>query len=79
MGNNLDEAHQGKVMVIGATGSIGSVCCRLLAQAVPNIVLVAPRPEKLIALKQIIESETPNAKVTLSTTADDYVGIVTSS
>ena len=74
MGNSLDDAHQGKVMVIGATGSIGSVCCRLLAQAVPNIVLVAPRPEKLIALKQTIESETPNAKVTLSTTADDYVG-----
>ncbi|MEZ4590690.1 MAG: serine carboxypeptidase [Chloroflexota bacterium] len=74
MGNNLDEAHQGKVMVIGATGSIGAVCSRLLAQAVPNIVLVAPRPEKLIALKQTIESETPNAKVTLSTTADDYVG-----
>ncbi|WP_420629994.1 serine carboxypeptidase [Candidatus Leptofilum sp.] len=74
MGNSLDDAHQGKVMVIGATGSIGSVCSRLLAQAVPNIVLVAPRPEKLIALKQTIESETPNAQVTLSTTADDYVG-----
>ncbi len=74
MGNSLDDAHQGKVMVIGATGSIGSVCSRLLAQAVPNIVLVAPRPEKLIALKQTIEAETPGAKVTLSTTADDYVG-----
>ena len=74
MGNSLDDAHQGKVMVIGATGSIGSVCSRLLAQAVPNIVLVAPRPEKLIGLKQTIESETPGAKVTLSTTADDYVG-----
>ena len=74
MGNSLEEAHQAKVMVIGATGSIGSVCSRLLAQAVPNIVLVAPRPEKLIALKQTIENETPNAVVTLSTTADDYVG-----
>ena len=74
MGNSLEDAHEGKVMVIGATGSIGSVCSRLLAQAVPNIVLVAPRPEKLIALKQTIESETPNAIVTLSTTADDYVG-----
>lgn len=74
MGNSLDDAQDGKVMVIGATGSIGSVCSRLLAQAVPNIVLVAPRPEKLIALKQTIEEETPNAVVTLSTTADDYVG-----
>ncbi|MCP4417309.1 MAG: serine carboxypeptidase [Chloroflexi bacterium] len=74
MGNSLEDAHEGKVMVIGATGSIGSVCSRLLAQAVPNIVLVAPRPEKLIALKQTIENETPGAIVTLSTKADDYVG-----
>lgn len=74
MGNSLDEAHKGHVMVIGATGSIGSVCSRLLAQAVPNITLVAPRPEKLIALKRQIESETPSANVKISTTADDYVG-----
>ncbi len=74
MGNSLDKAHEGNVMVIGATGSIGSVCSRLLAQAVPHITLVAPRPEKLIALKQTIEAETPGAKVVLSTSADDYVG-----
>jgi FlaA1/EpsC-like NDP-sugar epimerase len=29
-------------MIIGATGSIGSVCSRLLAQAVPDVVLVSP-------------------------------------
>jgi len=74
MGNSLEDAHQGNVMVIGATGSIGSVCSRLLAQAVPNITLVAPRPEKLIALKRTIETETPTANVRISTTADDYVG-----
>lgn len=73
MGNSLEKAHEGKVMVIGATGSIGSVCSRLLAQAVPNITLVAPRPEKLIALKRTIEAETPQANVTISTTADDYI------
>jgi short-subunit dehydrogenase len=33
---------KGKVMIIGATGSIGSVCSRLLAQAVYDVVLVAP-------------------------------------
>lgn len=74
MGNSLEDAHKGNVMVIGATGSIGSVCSRLLAQAVPNITLVAPRPEKLIHLKNVIEKETPTAKVTISTTPDDYVG-----
>jgi predicted amino acid dehydrogenase len=75
MGNSLDQAHQGQVMVIGATGSIGSVCSRLLAQACPNITLVAPRPEKLIELKRTIEAETPGANVTISTTADDYIGL----
>ncbi|MDX1686971.1 MAG: hypothetical protein R3248_03220 [Candidatus Promineifilaceae bacterium] len=74
MGHDLSEAHKATVMVIGATGSIGSVCSRLLAQAVPDIILVAPRPEKLIELKRTIEEETPSANVTLSTSADDYVG-----
>jgi predicted amino acid dehydrogenase len=75
MGNDLSEAHKGNVMVIGATGSIGAVCSRLLAQAVPNITLVAPRPERLIALKRTIEMETPGANVTISTTSDDYIGL----
>ena len=75
MGNDLSEAHKGNVMVIGATGSIGAVCSRLLAQAVPNITLVAPRPERLIALKRTIEEETPGANVTISTTSDDYIGL----
>lgn len=74
MGNSLEQSSTGNVMVIGATGSIGSVCSRLLAQAGPAITLVAPRPEKLIALKQTIETETPSAKVRISTTADDFVG-----
>ena len=74
MGHELSEAHEGTVMVIGATGSIGSVCSRLLAQAIHDVILVAPRPEKLIALKRTIADESPQARVTISTTADDYVG-----
>jgi predicted amino acid dehydrogenase len=73
MGHRLEASREGNVMVIGATGSIGSVCSRLMAQAVPNITLVAPRPEKLIALKRTIEEETPYANVRISTSADDYV------
>lgn len=74
MGNSLDQARDGRVMVIGATGSIGAVCSRLLAQAAPHITLVAPRPEKLIALKRTIETETPDAQVTISTSPDDFIG-----
>jgi predicted amino acid dehydrogenase len=69
-----EDLTEGKAMVIGATGSIGSVCSRLFAQAVYDVTLVAPRPEKLIALKNQIEEETPGAKVTIATTPDDHVG-----
>jgi FlaA1/EpsC-like NDP-sugar epimerase len=49
-------------MIIGATGSIGSVCSRLLAQAIKNVVLVSIEPEKLIELKRTIQEETPGAE-----------------
>ena len=62
---------QGKAMIIGATGSIGSVCARLIAQAIGNVVLVSIEPERLIDLKRTIEAETPGAQVTISTTAGD--------
>jgi predicted amino acid dehydrogenase len=68
-----DLAH-GNAMVVGATGSIGSVCSRLLAQALGGVTLVGPRPERLIALKQLIEEETPAAEVVIATSPDDYVG-----
>jgi predicted amino acid dehydrogenase len=64
----------GRAMVVGATGSIGSVCARLLAQAIGDVVLVAPRAERLLALKKQIERETPGARVTAATNADAYIG-----
>ncbi len=71
MGGRVDS---GTAVVIGATGSIGAVCCRLLAQAVGDVICIAPRPERLLALKKQIEKETPGAKVTIATNADAYVG-----
>ncbi|MCG8352931.1 MAG: serine carboxypeptidase [Chloroflexales bacterium] len=63
-----------RAVVIGATGSIGAVCARLLAQAVRDVVLIAPRPERLLALKQQIQRETPGARVIAATHPDAYVG-----
>lgn len=71
MGGRVDT---GTAVVIGATGSIGAVCARLLAQAVGDVICIAPRPERLLALKKQIEQETPHAKVTIATNADAYVG-----
>ncbi|MCG8350419.1 MAG: serine carboxypeptidase [Chloroflexales bacterium] len=65
---------KGKVMIIGATGSIGSVCARLLAQAIKDVVLVSIEPEKLIDLKRTIQSETPSAQVAIATRPDELVG-----
>ncbi len=61
-----------KAMVVGATGAIGAVCSRLLALIFPEIVLVAPRADKLLELKQTIEEESKNTKVYISTNANTY-------
>jgi hypothetical protein len=65
---------KGKVMVIGATGSIGAVCARLLAQAIYDVVLVSIEPAKLIELKRRIQQETPGSTVTIATRAADLLG-----
>ena len=65
---------QGKVMIVGATGSIASVCSRLIAQAIGNVVLVSIEPEKLIELKRTIQRETPGCEVTIATKAGDLIG-----
>lgn len=65
---------RGKVMIVGATGSIGSVCARLLAQAIHDVVLVSIEPAKLIELKRTIQNETPGAQVTIALRADDLLG-----
>jgi len=64
---------KGKVMVIGATGSIGTVCSRLIAQAIFDVVLVSIEPERLIELKRTIQSETPGAQVSIATRADELL------
>lgn len=52
-----------KAMVVGATGSIGAVCARLLAKAVDEVYIVARESARLLALKESILKETPEAKI----------------
>lgn len=63
----------GRAMVVGATGSIASVCARLVAQAIRDVVLVSIEPEKLIELKRTIQRETPGCAVTIATKTGDLV------
>ncbi len=62
-----EDLSRGRAMIVGATGSIGAVCARLLAQAIHDVVLVSIEPERLIELKRRIENETPGSKVTIAT------------
>jgi predicted amino acid dehydrogenase len=59
-----------KAMVVGATGAIGSVCARLLVQVAEEVYMVSPETAKLLALKESILKETPQAKIFLSARAD---------
>ena len=73
---DVDERGQihGQAMVVGATGSIGSVCARLLALSSDELWLVSPETAKLLALKHEIERESPRARVHLAATPDDHLG-----
>ena len=63
-----------KAMVVGATGAIGSVCARLLARAAEEVYMVSPETAKLLALKESILLESPDAKLFLSAHADKDIG-----
>ncbi len=64
---------QGKVMVIGATGAIGSVSAKVLASRWKELVLVAPRAYKLLELKDEILELAPDCKITVATNPDKEI------
>jgi len=71
----VEKGHKivGKTMVLGATGAIGSVCCRLLAKAFKEVYLVGRNTAKLLALKESILEETPNVKIKVTTRPDKFL------
>jgi predicted amino acid dehydrogenase len=70
----VQDLTRGRVMIVGATGAIGSVCSRLIAAAIRDVVLVSIEPERLAALKRIIEEETPGAQVVTALSSHDLIG-----
>lgn len=63
-----------KAMVVGATGAIGAVCARLLVRAAEEVTLVAREPAKLLALKESILRDTPDARVHLAARPERHLG-----
>ncbi len=62
-----------RTMVFGATGAIGSVCCRLLAKAFKEVCMVGRNPAKLLALKEAIHQEDPDVNVRMSTNPEKFL------
>lgn len=62
-----------KTMVIGATGSIGSVSARLLAMAFDEVYLAGRNLDKLEELKASILEDTPDARVYCSVDYNDLL------
>jgi predicted amino acid dehydrogenase len=62
-----------KTMVIGAYGSIGAVCCRLLALAFEEVYMIGLQDARLLALKESILKETPDVKIHIATRPDKYL------
>ena len=63
-----------KTMVIGASGSIGSVSARLLAMAFEEVVIAGRDMKKLEELKRSILKDTPDANVVCSIDYDSLLG-----
>lgn len=67
-----NDIYQGKVMVVGATGSIGAVSAKILAQTWREVVLVAPRAYKLLELKEEIQMIAPECNIEIGTSPDNF-------
>jgi predicted amino acid dehydrogenase len=65
------DAKKASVTVIGASGSIGAVCAKMLATKTGEVVLVGRNQEKLQAVKTEIESELGAKKIAQITVARD--------
>jgi predicted amino acid dehydrogenase len=59
-------------MVIGATGSIGKICAKILAKQWKKIIVVAPRPYKILELVEILKHFAPESEIVGTTNPNKY-------
>jgi predicted amino acid dehydrogenase len=64
--------YLGTCMVIGATGSIGKICAKILANQWKRIIVVAPRPYKVLELVTQLKEFAPNTEVLGTTNPNKY-------
>ncbi len=64
------DPSQARVAVMGATGSIGQVCVRMMAEQVPAVVLIGRNQERLAQLAASVDG-----RATISYTTDAAAGL----
>ena len=67
-----DQHYLGTCMVIGATGSIGKICAKILSRQWQRIIVVAPRPYKVLELVSQLKEFAPEAEVLGTTNPNKY-------
>lgn len=67
-----DGIYQGTAMVIGATGSIGKVCAKILANQWRKVIVAAPRPYKILELVRELQEQNPDVEIVGTSSPDRY-------
>lgn len=69
----VNRRYRATAMIVGATGSIGAVSAKLLSKVVDKLILTAPRPNKLLDMKDEIEALSPSVTVKIATNNNKYL------
>jgi predicted amino acid dehydrogenase len=72
----VNDIYQGRVMIVGATGSIGKVTAKILSYKWKEIILIAPRSHKLMQLAEELKIISPHCTVFIHTDAKKYLSSV---
>jgi len=65
---------QGRAMVIGASGSIGKACAKIMGHYFSEVVLSATNPYRLMQIGHEIEAECLGVKIKVTTQPDRFAG-----
>ena len=71
--SKVKNIHDGTCIIIGATGSIGKICSKILAKQWKRVIVVAPRPYKIIELVSQIQEFAPQTEVLGTTDPNKYL------
>lgn len=69
---NIGTTLRGRCMIIGATGSIGSACSKILSAVFQDVILVGRSAEKLLKIRSEVEELSPECKIHMVTDPAEY-------